>query len=160
MNTKAIVDVQGFKTDDNQFILKEIALVCNDQIEVFSVKPPYPFRNLSSTERKQVNWIQRNRNMYWNDGMIPYNSYVNFIDNFLKNKTIYCKGLEKVNWIRNILQRDNVINLEDMGCPKLLSLYEEYRSSNDTYHCIYHPTICALKNVTCLRKWCINNKLL
>lgn len=53
MNPKAaIVDVQGFKTDDNQFILKEIAILYSDQLQVFMIQPPFPFQNLTSTEKK------------------------------------------------------------------------------------------------------------
>lgn len=160
MKAIAIVDVQGFKIADNKFILKEIAIACKDQIQVFLIKPPFPIYNLTSTERKQVNWIERNRKIYWNDGFIPYKNYLAYIEEFLIDKMIYCKGLEKMLWIKKLLDYNDVYNLELKSCPSLLSLYEEYRLSTDVYTCIYHPTICALRNVTCLKKWCLNNKLL
>lgn len=155
-----IVDVQGFKTKDNEFILKEIAILSEDQMLVFLVQPPYPFQNLTNEEKKQVKWIERNRKVLWNDGFIPYESVYMYIVNFIVDKMIYCKGVEKMQWIKNILSTDNVTNLETMNCPNLLSLYERYRNSSDIFNCIYHPTICALKNVTCLKKWCIDNKIL
>lgn len=156
----AIVDVQGFKSEDNRFILKEIAILCNDQLQVFLFKPPYPYYKLSETERLQVVWIERNRRIKWNEGFISYSNHEDIITNILNDKYIYTKGLEKLDWIKKMTKNSKVYNLEDKGCPKLMDLYEQYKSSNEVFNCIYHPTICALKNVTCLRKWCIDNKVL
>lgn len=160
MKSVAIVDVQGFKKDDNSFILKEIAIVCGDQVQVFLLQPPFPTHNLKFSERKQVRWIEKNRGMHWNDGYIRYEQLPLYIDEFLIDKKILCKGLEKVCWVKQILDNMDVINLENWGCPKLLSLYEEYRNCNDIYNCIFHSKVCALKNVLCLKKWCLINKLL
>lgn len=159
MSAIAIVDVQGFKIAENKFILKEIAIACKDQLQVLLIKPPFPIHNLTPEERRHVNWIQRNRKIYWNEGFVPYSNSLSYIEEFLSDKTIYCKGLEKMLWIKEMLDYNNVYNLETKSCPSLLSLYEEYRLSTDVYNCIYHPTICSLKNVTCLKKWCLNNKL-
>lgn len=156
MKSIALVDVQGFKTDENKFIVKEISVVYNDQLQHLLILPPCPIHNLSPFDRKQVWWIEKNRKICWNEGFIPYTSYLNHVQEFLTDKMIYCKGVEKANWIKSILDHNDVINLEDMGCPKLLSLYEEFRSESDVFNCIYHPSICALKNVTCLKKWCLN----
>lgn len=107
----AIVDVQGFKTDGNQFILKEIAVLCNTQIQVFQIKPPFPFYDLTKTERRQVSWIERNMGIYWNDGFIPYSNHKNLIVlDYLRNKTVYTKGLEKANWLKVILNSNTVYN--------------------------------------------------
>lgn len=157
----AIVDVQGYKTDENKFILKELAIVNNDQLQVYLVKPPFPFYNLSAMEKKHVKWIEKNRRILWNDGYITYEQCIVDIRKFLScDKDIYCKGSEKVTWINAILGRNDVKNLEDVHCPNLLSLYEKYKLCNCIYSCTSHPTICALKNVTCLKKWCLDNKFL
>lgn len=155
----AIVDVQGFKNEENTFIVKEIAIICNNQLQVFLIKPPYPFYNLTKTERKLVHWIERNRKICWNDGFLPYYDYKFHVVKYLEGKRIYTKGSEKVLWLRDILQTNDVHNLEDKGCPKLFSLYEKYNLSTDVFNCAYHPTVCALKNVTCIRKWCLDNKV-
>lgn len=154
-----IVDVQGFKTETNQFILKEIAILCNNKIQVFLIKPPVPFHELTELERKQVKWIERNRKIYWQEGVVPYSNYPNLIVNIVREKLVYTKGLEKVLWLKCILENNIVINLEDKDCPSLLSLYDKYNYSQDVYSCIYHDSICALKNVLCLNKWCLENKL-
>lgn len=155
----AIVDVQGFKTEGNEFIVKEIAILCNNKIQRLLIKPPFPFYKLTVKERKQVNWIQRNRKIYWCEGVTPYLNYQNFIADNIKDKCIYVKGLEKVLWLKSILQNDNIINLEDKGCPSLLNLYNQYKDCKDLYSCINHDSVCALKNVFCLNKWCSDNNI-
>lgn len=155
----AIVDVQGFKTEANKFVLKEIAILCSDKLQMFLIKPPFPFYDLTKQERRQVAWIERNRKICWGEGFIPYSNYQYLILDLLRDKCIYIKGLEKVLWLKNILNNNNVINLEDKGCPSLPSLYDQYKYSEDLYSCIYHSSICALKNVLCLKKWCSDNKL-
>lgn len=156
---KVIVDVQGFKTDDNKFILKEIAILNKKQLEVLLIKPPFPYYELSKTERKQVNWIERNRAVYWKEGFIPYPYHKEHIVRLSSNKMIYTKGIEKVKWLKDVTENNNVYNLEDKFCPSLLNLYDKYKESNDVFSCMYHTRVCALKNVFCLNKWCEENKL-
>lgn len=160
-----IVDVQGFKTDDNEFIVKEIAIQCDKQVSVLLVKPPIPFHCLTKTERNQVCWIEKNRKVYWNEGYIDYSSFKYHILSLFKNKAvIFVKGLEKTNWIRKIMDDENdnkiiVCNIENYGCPNLQTLYDQYKNCPEIYNCIYHSSYCALKNVNCLTKWSIENKL-
>lgn len=163
MNT--IVDLQGFKTDFNEFIVKEIAVQCDKHVMVMLFMPPYPFNNLTSTEKKQVRWIERNRNVIWEDGFIPYSLHKPYIKELLSKNIIYVKGLEKVKWLRDILDENNknnkhrcIYNLDDFKCPSLISLHLEFKSCLDVYQCMYHSNICALKNVNCIHKWNLANK--
>lgn len=156
----AIIDIQGFKTEDNKFILKEIAFICNNRQQVFLIKQPYPFYDLSKMDRRQVSWIERNRRIYWSGGFITYSNHRSIVRELLGNKHIYTKGSEKVMWLKEIAGHNNVFNLEDKGCPSILTLYSDYKLSEDVFSCIYHSNICALKNVICLRKWCLENKIL
>lgn len=156
----AIVDVQGFKNEDNKFIVKELAILCKNHIMVLLIKPPYPYYNLTRKERSQVSWIEKNRGLLWNEGFVPYYYYKFLILDFLKNRQIYTKGVEKVSWLKEILETENVFNLEDKNCPKLEVLYNNYLLSSDIKSCIYHSNTCALKNVTCLNKWCVENNVL
>lgn len=149
----AIVDVQGFKTESNEFIVKEMAIACGNQIMILLIKPPFPFYNLTKKEKSQVNWIERNRKIFWKEGFIPYLKLLQYIEPYLKDKNIYVKGCEKVSWLRNIVKHDNVYNLEDKNCPSLQKLFDDYGKSSDIFNCVYHSNVCALKNVTCLKKW-------
>lgn len=154
-----IVDVQGFKTESNEFIVKEIAIACRNQIAVFLIKPPYPFYSLTKKERLQVSWIERNRNIYWKEGFIAYSNFAQHIVPYLEDKNIYVKGSEKVLWLKNVVNHDNVFNLEDKNCPSFKKLFDDYGKSITIYSCLYHSNVCALRNVTCLRKW-IENKII
>lgn len=156
----AIVDVQGFRTESNYFIPKEIAILWNNKIQVFLITPPFPYRGLTEPEKRQVNWIERNRKIYWSEGFVPYVNYLKLVEDILKDKCVYTKGREKILWLKEISNNKNVNNLEDKDCPSLISLYKKYEDCHDLYSCIYHDSICALKNVLCLNKWCIDNKIL
>lgn len=153
-----LVDVQGFKSESNEFILKEIAIIHQNTIQVFLIKPPYPFYDLTKMERRQVSWIERNRRIFWKEGYIPYYCYKNLITPLLENKNIYTKGQEKVKWIEKEVSNCKVFNLEDIQCPNISKLYSDYCNCSEILSCPYHSTYCALKNVTCLRKW-YNDKL-
>lgn len=155
----AVVDIQGFKSENNKFIPKEIAILCENHVLVLLIKPPYPFYNLTRKERMQVAWIERNIGILWNEGFVPYFNYKFLIWDYLKNKNIFTKGCEKVMWLKEILGNDNIYNLEENNCPNLKTLYQKYSMSSDIQSCIYHSNTCALKNVTCLRNWCITNKI-
>lgn len=154
-----IVDIQGFKTEENEFIPKEIAIMWNGHVFVLLIKPPIAFYNLTKKERLQVSWIEKNRGIYWNEGYIPYNNYKTIIVNFFKDKCIFVKGSEKVLWLKNLLNTSDVYNLEDKKCPSLVTLNNSYSNSSDILSCIFHRNVCALKNVTCLNKWCIENNI-
>lgn len=152
-----IMDVQGFKSEDNKFIPKEIAILSGNRSLVLLIKPPYPFYNLTKKERLQVAWIERNRGIFWNEGFIPFANFKFHILDFLKNKYIYTKGFEKMMWLKEILETNHVYNLEDFDCPSLETLHEKYSMSTEILSCIYHDKICAYKNVFCLKKWCIED---
>ncbi len=157
----AVVDIQGFRTEAGEFILKEIAILCNKKLQVFLVKPPFPFKNLTESEKKVVLWIQRNKKIYWSEGFVPYSNYQTLVSDILRDKCVYVKGSEKVLWLKHILENSNsnIFNLEDKGCSSLVHLYDQYKHSQDMYNCIYHNSVCALKNILCLNKWCHDNKI-
>lgn len=155
----AIMDVQGFKTEDNIFIVKEVAILSNNQYHVFLIKAPFQFSYLTETEKRQVRWIERNRKIYWNSGDILYENLTTLVAGYLEGKIVFCKGLEKVSWIRNIIGSSKVYNLEDKGCPSLIDLYSKYYSFENVFSCIHHSTVCALKNILCLRNWCFDNRI-
>lgn len=152
-----IVDIQGFKNERNEFIPKEIAIISKSDIMILLIKPPYPFYDLTKKERVQVAWIERNRGIKWNEGIVPYYNYKCKLQDFLKNKCIFTKGAEKVLWLKDIFQNNYVYNLEDKGCPNFATMY---RDSSNIRSCIYHKNICAVKNVFCLYNWCKENNVI
>lgn len=160
---KLIVDVQGFKTEFNEFIPKEIAILDNTGLQSFLIKPPFAYYGLTAKEMKQVNWIERNRNIYWKEGFIPFSKYKELLAPLLANKRIYVKGEEKAKWVKDMFGNHDVINLEEYSCPSIKcpnfhALYELYNECNGIYTCVYHKNFCALKNVMCLHKWFNNDQ--
>lgn len=151
-----IVDLQGFKSESNKFIPKEIAILYEERVQVFLIKPPFAYCMLTESEKKQVDWIQRNRNIFWNEGNIPYHNYEQYIIPYLENKVIFVKGEEKVTWLEEMTGFKNIWNLEKDGCPNLNELNSKY--TKDVFKCLCHSSVCALKNVFLLYKWCQGNK--
>lgn len=94
------IDVQGFKDENNKFILKEIAFLNSENIcKVFILKSPYPFEKLPKKYQKQSIWLYDNyHGLNWNTGNDTLKSVKKYIyNNNLRIQEIYVKGLEKKN---------------------------------------------------------------
>lgn len=153
------VDVQGFKNYNNDFIVKELALATNDYTQVFLIKPPFPYRCLTNSEKKRVKWIENNLGYRWAEGHIDFIQFKRIILPYLENKNVLVKGLEKSKWIRELCDSCTVKNIEDVGCPNLMQLYKSYNSQLTDFSCVTHKTnhFCALRNVLLIKKWFQNN---
>lgn len=143
-----IIDLQGFKLDDNTFIVKEIAIFKNNAVQVFIFKPPYHWRYLSQESKRRVRWIEKNRGYLWKEGYIPYHLINQHTQPFIAGCKVYVKGVEKIKWLKEICHYDST-NLEEQGCSKLSDL----SSADDIFSCILHKKFCALRNVLLLSKW-------
>lgn len=155
--TIIFVDLQGFKNSKNEFIVKEIAIVTNEWTQVFVVKPPYMYSALSPEEKKQTNWLERNRGLRWSEGFVDYREFKRIIPLYLENKNVIVKGCEKIQWIKNLCEHCKIVEFGDKGCPKFVTLHEKYKDCN--INCVYHKKQCALKNAICLLKWYYDNNM-
>lgn len=152
-----IVDVQGFKDLQNNFIIKEFALATQEYTQVFLIKPPYHYSYLGPEEKRQVSWLERNRGILWREGHFNYSEFKCFIKIYLKNKRILLKGTEKVKWIADLTKNCNIIDIEDRGCPNFPTLHRLYCKNSQNFNCFNHTQTCALKNVICIKKWYDSN---
>lgn len=160
MNSETIiVDLQGFKDYQNNFIIKEFSLGSKEYTQTFLVKPPFLFKYLTADEKKGVRWIEKNRKIFWSEGFIDYREFNRVIVPYLSGKKIFVKGTEKVQWVRNICSDCSIIDLGNKGCPKLAKLITDYCDNHNTFTCVYHLKECALKNVLVLKKWMIENNM-
>lgn len=159
MENFLFVDLQGFKNDKNQFIVKEFALATSEYTQIFLIKPPYPFSKLNSDERKQVKWIENNRGIFWSEGYVNYREFSRVIKSVLLNQNIFVKGQEKVKWVRELCDNCNIIDLGEKGYPNLSKLYTKYVKDCDKFYCFSHKNHCALKTVICIRKWFYENNM-
>lgn len=137
---KFVVDVQGFKIENNKFIVKEFAAYDGVKICHYIFKPPYPFEMLSPDVQKQVRWLTRNYHcIKWTDGFTPLHLFGKIIQNLITDDDcVYVKGGEKANYIRQFISQP-VLEFEEK--PPLV------KSSTK---CFYHSNnncMCALSNV-------------
>lgn len=153
------VDVQGFKDCNNNFIIKELALATLEQTQVFLVKPPYAYSSLSNEEKRQVTWIERNRGIFWREGLIDYREFKRNMKSFLSNKNIFVKGHEKIKWLNELCNNCSIVDIGEKGCPKFFNLYKDFSIDSSNYYCCVHKKHCALKNVICIRKWFYENNM-
>lgn len=155
--TSIIVDVQGFKNQNNEFIIKELVIGTSEHTQIFLIKPPYPFSALTLEERKRVWWIERNRGYRWSEGHIDYKEFKRLIKPYFKKRKIIVKGEEKVKWVRELCEHENVLDISNKGLPNLETLSNLYCKDMFSYNCFNHLKYCALKNVICIKKWLIDN---
>jgi hypothetical protein len=152
-----VVDLQGFKRPFNDFTLKELAVIAVDQEAQPSTllfKPPYVWEELPVRYKSENAWVERNlHGLSWNSGDIPYKDIKLILSTLLhKVQKIYVKGLEKKNWLLNILQDVQIDDLLDFGCPSLETLNKVSKTINCTHHSIPSSN-CSANNVKLLRDW-------
>lgn len=156
-----LVDVQGFKTEVNRFIFKEIAYTSPecDVLTSYLLRPPFPWSELSARYKSQNLWLIRNfHGLLWNSGVVDYDFLQQDIENaFNKTSTIYVKGLEKLTWMVTTFPNiRSIVDLDNLGCPSLVKLHENHQG---TTCCSSHVPVnwqepnCAIRNVTLLKQW-------
>lgn len=151
------VDIQGFKDSQNKFLIKELALATQEFTQVFLIKSPYPYSYLTPAEKRQVTWIEKNRGIRWNEGIIDHREFKRVISSYLQNKVIIVKGMEKVKWMEDFCKNCTIIDIEENRCPNFTILYKTYCNAENNFNCFNHTKICALKNVLCIKKWYEDN---
>lgn len=139
-NMKLVIDFQGFKTENNKFIVKEFAGYDGMKVCHYIFKPPYPFEMLSPDLQKQAYWLTRNHHcIKWSDGFTPLHMFGQIIKNLTTSaECVYVKGGEKAKYIRQFITQP-VLELEEQP-PLLKSSAKCFFHSND-------KCMCALSNV-------------
>lgn len=157
MHNKIFVDLQGFKTNTNEFIVKEFAYSTREYTNVFLIKPPFNFCKLTESEKRQTRWIEKHLGILWHEGYVDYREFKRLIVNHIKNKEIFVKGSEKLNWIKMLCADVTVTDLGENSTPNFNELHKKYCFIENNYNCVYHKKNCALKNVICINKWYLDN---
>lgn len=154
-----ILDFQGFKNADNDFIIKELAIVSTDgqfyELQLF--QPPCDFNELPRQVQKQVLWLEKQyHGLYWSSGYKNYNCLKDVFKSITINGDIYLKGKEKQKFISNMLSdmNVNICNLEDLDCPNLSTLKQQTNISAFKPCCFNHNSKhCAYINVHVMLNW-------
>lgn len=119
----AFVDMQGFKDNSNRFVLKEIAVVTSNASFHDVIKSPFAFRHLNKKRTREAKWLTKNHHgIHWNAGTMSMTQLRTIIRPMLHRKVIYVKGIEKVQWIRFILNYDNNNNGNDDNESKSINI--------------------------------------
>lgn len=97
---KAVVEFQGFKDNNNRFIVKELAITGDSFQCHLLFKPPYNFEKLNSKMRRTARWLTRHYHcIRWEDGTLPYDE--NLIRTLcMPFNIIYTKGNEKADFLQ------------------------------------------------------------
>lgn len=159
-----VVDVQGFKDRNNNFLVKEICILSKNLKLHEIIKAPYSFNSLTTEEKQQIKWLEKNyHGLSWFDGRIDENEMKSMIEPIFRGRIVLVKGAEKVAWIKNMFTSSVIVlNLEDIGCN--IQLHKKAATnSNNIYHeaenyCKRHKRITNSKNVHCAAKnaWLLN----
>lgn len=152
----AFIDLQGFLYGDNStFAIKEICIFTkNIKLHEF-VKPPFSFNELKGHFKKQAEWLEEyHHGLNWNTGYITLQELQITISPILKGKILLVKGCNKVKWMKDILEDQQIIciNVEDINCE--LQLNKEIRQSQ--FACKKHKysnSHCARSNAALIKNW-------
>lgn len=164
------VDMQGFKSELNAFIVKEIFILSKNLKFREIIKSPCSYQSLSPKVKREVNWLGRNyHGLSWFDGYITQEQLKKTIEPILTGKIVFVKGVEKISWIKSLCAAPMiVINLEEFGCD--VSLHASSTSSVDNSDereekpCSKHKDLknnktahCAVQNVWLMKNWLKNS---
>lgn len=140
MNDTLVIDFQGFKDSDNQFIIKELAGYDGYRLFHLLFQSPFSQDVLSQKLQESNKWNTNNYHcLKWDIGFTPYPMVIPVLhNNTLTYAALFVKGREKANWLRTFLDLP------------ILELPEHPPLKKSKPLCIYHDKqhcMCALTNV-------------
>lgn len=150
-NDFVIVDLQGFRTIRNRFIVKEFCLLDGDYKFHALVKSPFSFKQLPSYYQRIANWLTKNfHGLTFDCGDINVNELINSTYPHLEGKKILVKGAQKIQWLQYLFRKCgeiDCVNVEDFGF-NTIDITDQYYDV-----CYYHNNLygwsdchCALSN--------------
>ncbi len=163
------MDVQGFQTLSNEFIVKEFGYTVLDSgvgyPNVWFFKPPWRFSSLSAKYRRVALWLERHHHgLPWNYGNRSYEQVGQLVQKWENIGRIYVKGEEKKEWLKKIsgpVLAPLVVNIEEIfdDCPSLAK-FKDLPSRTCPFHSYRGDNkACALKNVELLKNWMTKKRI-
>jgi len=155
--SSAILDMQCVLGMDNKYMIKEMSIV---DTETWSTQH-WIFKNSKlkqdNKSRKTNKWLERNYHQLSLDyGDIEYEELSRIL-NSLKFRCIYVKGDQKKQVLMEYIPHVALINIEDIGCPRLDQICDDETLPCCIFHMEFNPKQCTFYKVFCIRKWFINN---
>jgi hypothetical protein len=157
MMLSAIIDIQCILGANNNYFIKEMSIVDTEtwttQHWIFkNSKLPQDTKSLKTNK-----WLEHNYHQLSIDfGDVEYEE-LRKIMNSINFKCIYVKGEQKKQLLVKFIPHVTLINIEDLGCPRL----EQICDDETLPCCIFHKDLnhkqCTFYKVFAIRKWFINN---
>lgn len=150
---KACVVEISFLRANGRYFVKELAyyVMETDDSGVYTFKPPFPYKELSLSDRRLCSWITRHiTSIQWNEGEYDYSQLDDLTRSISEmNYKFYTKGDEKSKTLTRYFGKP-VENIEKLGCPKLEELPEPLELK-----CIYHEdnANCCLLRAYRIAQW-------
>lgn len=101
------IDMQGFKTYGNKFIVKEFCLMQAKQNVIVHdiVKSPFDYHCLGGLYRSLAHYnTTKHHGLYFDIGNITKHKLIQSTLKHVDGKTIIVKGVEKVQWVRQLYE--------------------------------------------------------
>ena len=135
---------------DKRFVVKEVADLKNGSVTHYIFTCPMPWRFLTKTDQSHASWLMAHHHgLQWKDGMVPYRTAQRLISEAVIGESeaiVYVKGLEKREWLLDIINNDEVIvETIDVHYDDIKSL--ENLDATNTFRYGRHGKCCALQNV-------------
>lgn len=159
-----VIDFQAFKSLKNEFILKELSIVSvqtNHMIHCL-IKPKTPFSTLPKKLQHSINYLTQNiHGIYWEDGYMDEKDAIRLMKDTVKDAVaIYCKGSERVNWLKKTLGMF-VIDLDLLSSPKSNKYYPDqfqlFLKCSYISHRRNNRHKCALQSALKYREWMLRS---
>ena len=129
-----VVDLQGFKTERNTFVAKEIAMLANNRDTETAIchwifEPPYSYAHLSPFEKRQATWLTAHHHwLRWSDGWVPYYRLPEMLARELATVDVmFVKGVEKKTWLSQLLLRTDPTIID------IVEMYEKKKKNDNNY---------------------------
>ena len=107
MAKQCIIELQAFRGNKGEFIIKELAFMDLDTnaINHFLFKPPFPFSMLRKGAAKTNRWLMKHfHHIAWNEGFVDYNELDTIMFHYCRQYQLaYTSGLEKSKWIERYM---------------------------------------------------------
>lgn len=154
--TTAIADFECILGSNNEYLIKELSVVDTDTYAT----QHWIFKHATPTDEKSRNvnaWLKKHRHsMQPQYGDVEIEELPRIL-NSLKFTDIFVKGLQKRDILQQYMPHVNVINMEDIGCPRITQLTTNSSYPSCLFHMNLNPTYCSFYKMFMLRHWYINN---
>lgn len=160
------VDLQGFIVRE-RFTVKEVAVLKAGKLLTHHVFcEPISWNLLTRAEKSQACWLIANHHsLQWTDGDVNYGKARTIVRRAIFDgtesdpsscKIVYVKGLQKKEWLRDILGRDAIedsLSIETLDADFDNVDRLETLDAAGTFRCSRHSKNCAMENVNKMYNW-------